>query len=259
MMGEAVPPLACGSRSELIGKASCGDCRERHRRTVSAAWQARAFGFSGFRPAYPRHRPREAKSEMPSGPSTTASPSMTNEVVRSRSAASTMHQITRNSPSDERTYTTKHGTVATMDTSNIGKPAVAPFDPAQFRGLGRPSAVRRQNPLQRCVAHLVSCRGTSTPSAAYSVILFRNVRTDTPSKRADAVRFPSVLTSVSKIRSCSISRMGTPTNQRARRRRDAQEIGVWGEKRPMCVLHSNSAPRAPSSADYKTTIRLILY
>jgi hypothetical protein len=75
---------------------------------------------------------------MPSGPSTTASPSMTNEVVRSRSAASTMHQITRNS-SDERTYTTKHGTVATMDTSNIGKPAVAPFDPVQFRGLGRPS------------------------------------------------------------------------------------------------------------------------
>jgi hypothetical protein len=36
----------------------------------------------------------------------------------------------------------------------------------------------------------LSQRGTSTPSAEYSVILFRRVLTETPSKRAEALRFP---------------------------------------------------------------------
>jgi hypothetical protein len=129
--------------------------------------------------------------------------------------------------------------------------------PVRFRGMGWPESRPTPKCSSAAFAHLVSCRGTSTPSAAYSVILFRNVRTDTPSKRAEAVRFPSVSTSVSKIRSRSISRMGTPTNQRARRRRDAQEIGVWGEKLPMCVLHSNSAPGAPSLADYNKVNALL--
>jgi hypothetical protein len=37
------------------------------------------------------------------------------------------------------------------------------------------------------------------PCAEYSVIVFRNVRTDTPSKRAVAVRFPLVLAAFPKL------------------------------------------------------------
>jgi hypothetical protein len=89
--------------------------------------------------------------------------------------------------------------------------------------------------------------GTSIPRAEYSVILFRNVRTDTPSKRAVAVRFPLVLASVSKTKSRSMSRMGKPTSHRVRRRRDEAEIGARGIMRPIALLHFDTPP--PSSGD----------
>ena len=78
------------------------------------------------------------------------------------------------------------------------------------------------------------------PSAEYSVILFRNVRTDIPSVRAAAVRFPWVLTSVSSTRSRSTSLTGDPTSHRARRRREALDIGEWGFCRSMATLHGTN-------------------
>jgi N6-adenosine-specific RNA methylase IME4 len=39
------------------------------------------------------------------------------------------------SDDSEVTYTTKHGTVATMQTGNIGRPAVTPFDPVQAKEI----------------------------------------------------------------------------------------------------------------------------
>ncbi len=54
------------------------------------------------------------------------------------------------------------------------------------------------------------------PSAEYSVILFRNVRTETPSKRADTVRFPRVLASVSN--DVSNGRADQPPSETAARR-----------------------------------------
>jgi hypothetical protein len=75
------------------------------------------------------------------------------------------------------------------------------------------------------------------PSAAYSVIRLRNVRIDTPSRRAVSVRFPLVLANVSRTRSRSTSRIGEPTSHRARRRRDALEIGACDDMRPIALLH----------------------
>jgi hypothetical protein len=92
----------------------------------------------------------------------------------------------------------------------------------------------------------VTWRGTSMPSAAYSEILFRKVRIDTPSKRADSVRLPSVLASVSRTRSRSTSRRGEPTNHRAKRRREAREIGACGAIRAIELLHFTT-PAMPVS------------
>jgi hypothetical protein len=78
-------------------------------------------------------------------------------------------------------------------------------------------------------------------SAKYSAILFRNVRTETPSRCADAVRLPWVLASVSKTKSRSTSRMGEPTSHRARRRRDAVPLRYSTLQCPPC----------PSSGDNK--------
>lgn len=78
--------------------------------------------------------------------------------------------------------------------------------------------------------------GTSTPSAAYCVILFRKVRTEMPSKRAVPVRLPWLLESVSKTRSRSTSLRDVPTSQRARRRRDAVVNGAGSDRCPMTLL-----------------------
>jgi hypothetical protein len=57
------------------------------------------------------------------------------------------------------------------------------------------------------------------PSSAYSVILFRSVRTDIPSKRAEIVRLPWVFASVSKIRSLDVfyRRANQPPSETAAR------------------------------------------
>src|SRR6476660_5889842 len=86
------------------------------------------------------------------------------------------------------------------------------------------------------------------PSAEYSVILFRNVRTDIPSVRAAAVRFPWVLTSGSSTRSRSTSLTGDPTSHRARRRREALDIGEWGYCRSMATLQARTTP-SPTTED----------
>jgi hypothetical protein len=83
------------------------------------------------------------------------------------------------------------------------------------------------------------------PSAEYSVILFRNVRTDIPSTRADAVRLPWVLASVSSTRSRSTYLTGDPTSHRARRRREASDIGEWGDGRIMAILHCTNDSQPP--------------
>lgn len=74
------------------------------------------------------------------------------------------------------------------------------------------------------VSSALSCRGTASPFAAYCESLFLSVRIDTPSERADAVRFPLLMESVSRTRSFPISRMPEATSQRAMRRRDARDI-----------------------------------
>src|SRR5258706_11258967 len=70
----------------------------------------------------------------------------------------------------------------------------------------------------------LSRRGMWKPSAEYSEILFRSVRTETPSRRADTVLFPWVPARVSKIKSRSTTLIGKPTSHRARRRREELEI-----------------------------------
>src|SRR5258708_39931313 len=70
----------------------------------------------------------------------------------------------------------------------------------------------------------LSRRGMWNPSAEYSEILFRSVRTETPSRRPDTVLFPWVPARVSKIKSRSTTLIGKPTSHRARRRREELEI-----------------------------------
>src|SRR6266446_3959068 len=88
------------------------------------------------------------------------------------------------------------------------------------------------------------------PSAKYSAILFRNVRTETPSRRADAVRLPWVLASVSKTKSRSTSRMGEPTSHRG----DGGATQRKPEREATCVPLRYSTPQCPpcpSSGDNK--------
>src|SRR5882757_11581933 len=54
-----------------------------------------------------------------------------------------------------------------------------------------------------------------------------------PSTRADAVRFPRVLASVSSTRSRSTSLTSEPTSHRVRRRREVSDIGESGDGRSM--------------------------
>jgi hypothetical protein len=160
-----------------------------------------------------------------------------------------MHFITADSPSELPTNSPLYSGVKPC----IGNPQSSLERKCPLKGH---TQIRQGGLLSRPrILSRLSWRGTSRPSEEYSLILFRSVRTETPSRRADMVLFPRVCARVSKIRSRSTSLMGEPTSHRARRRRDELEIGALGDRRSIARLYKQ-CPLAPHQG---TTRWLIIH